>query len=163
MSKKPTPRKSEKDGQLQELKDTLQRLQAEFENFKKRNEKENQQFREYADARMIVELLPLLDSLEQAVQTIERTENFSREQALEGTKGLRQQFTSLLQSKGLEEIKAEGEKFDPEYHECLLKGNCQEKEDNTVLEELQKGYLFKGKVIRPAKVKINQKENEAKE
>jgi molecular chaperone GrpE len=165
MSKKPTAKKEkdERDGRLEELTDTLQRLQAEFENFKKRNERESQQFQEYANARLISEFLPLLDSFEQAVQLIQSSEKFSREQALEGTRNLQEQFTSLLREKGLEAIPAQGEKFNPDYHDCLLKESCDGKEDNLVLEELQKGYLFKGKVLRPAKVKINSIEMEKEE
>jgi molecular chaperone GrpE len=151
---------SEQEKKLNELTDDLQRLQAEFENFKKRNEKENQDFKEYANASLISEFLPLLDSLNQAVQAIENAEELSKEQALEGTRKLQEQLTSLLAQKGLEEIKTEGEKFNPEVHDCLLQENCDGKKDGIVLEELQKGYLLKGRLLRPAKVKVNSTEGE---
>ena len=152
----------EREVQLNDLTETLQRLQAEFENFKKRNEKENKNFQEFANASLISDFLPFLDSLENALQTIKKAESFPKEKAVEGTQKLFEQFQSLLQEKGLQEIKAVGKKFDPQFHECLMQENQVEKEDGVVLEELQKGYLFKGKVLRPAKVKINRIEKAEK-
>ena len=151
---------SEHEEKLKELTDDLQRLQAEFENFKKRNEKENQDFQEYANAALIAEFLPILDSFDQALNALEKAEGLSKEQAVEGTRKLQEQVTTLLAQKGLEEINAEGEKFNPSIHDCLLKEDCQGKEDGMVLEELQKGYLLKGKLLRPAKVKVNSTEGE---
>lgn len=154
--RKPSPQ----EDKLKELTNDLQRLQAEFENFKKRNEKENQSFKEYANASLIADFLPILDSFDQAVNALEKAENVSKEQALEGTRKLRQQLTSLLAQNGLQALKSKGEKFDPCLHDCLLQENCEGEADGVVLEEIQKGYLLKGRLLRPTKVKINSTEKE---
>ena len=134
-----------------ELTDTLKRLQAEFENFKKRIEKEKIEFVKYAHADIIANMLPVLDSFEIALKNTNDKEKF-----VEGVKMIYAQFYSILGAEGLTPIKAVGEKFDPYKHEVLMKEES-EKPEEAILEEFQKGYLLNGGVIRHSKVKISGK------
>ncbi len=136
---------------IAELTDTLQRLQAEFENYKKRFEKERQEFMKYANAELISELLPLLDSFELALKNAADNEKF-----IKGIEMIFAQFYSALEKKGLRPISALGQKFDPYKHEVLLREKS-EKDDDIVLQELQKGYMLNDKVLRHTKVKVSQK------
>ena len=141
----------EKTKKIEELTDTLKRLQAEFENFKKRTDKEKAEMINYANAEMIANLLPLLDTFEIAFKNTNDKEKF-----VEGMKMVYAQFHSLLEAEGLRPIKAVGEKFDPYRHEVLLKEKSEKPED-TIMEEFQKGYMLNDKVVRHSKVKISGK------
>ena len=141
----------EKDQKIAELTDTLKRLQAEFENFKKRNDKERVEFVKYAHADIISQLLPVLDSFELALKN-----TADKDKLIEGIKMIHAQLYSTLEALGLHPIKATGEKFDPYRHEVLMKQESDKPED-TILEEFQKGYMLNDKVIRHSKVKISGK------
>lgn len=147
----------DKTKQIEELTETLKRLQAEFENYKKRTEKEKEEFVRYAKAAMIAKLLPLLDTFEIALKNTTDHEKF-----VKGMEMVFAQFFSVLEAEGLRPIQAQGKKFDPYYHEVMLKQES-DKEEGIVLEELQKGYMFKDKVLRYSKVKVSEKISEEKE
>ncbi len=155
--KKDKPEKSDKEliEQLQkenkELIDHLQRLQAEFDNYRKRVEKEKCEFLAYANRELILSLLPLLDNFELALKNSKHTEDF-----VKGVELIYSQFFSLLENFGLKNIESEGQHFDPNLHEALLTEKS-DKPENTILEELQKGYMLNDKVLRTAKVKIAKK------
>lgn len=136
---------------VQEYKESLQRLQADFENSRKRLEKEKQEFLELAGLKVIEDFLPLIDSLYSAIQSAEKSRNEEMKIGLEKILG---QAKVILARNGVEEISAKG-KFDMRFHDCMLTESVEGKEDDEILEELQKGYLMHGKVIRPAKVKVN--------
>jgi len=138
-----------------ELKEALQRLQAEFENSRKRMEKEAQDFAKIANAGIVKELLPLIDSIEAAEKHLNEQEKVSKEDAIKGMETLKQQLETGLKLYGLEKIDCVGKKFDPMRDECVMQGKNEEQKDGIVLEELQKGYLLNGKVLRHAKVKVN--------
>jgi molecular chaperone GrpE len=152
-TKEKQQKKDEKQEKIEELTELVKRIQAEFENFKKREEKDREKFIEYSNAELIKDLLPVLDSIESA-------EKKAQEKEKKGIELIKKQLIQVLEKYGLKEIKAEGKKFNPEFHECLLQEHDKGKEDNIVLEELQKGYLLKDKVLRHAKVKINKSKNE---
>ncbi|MBN2067681.1 MAG: nucleotide exchange factor GrpE [Candidatus Diapherotrites archaeon] len=154
---KPAKKESEHK-QLLEMKETLQRVQAEFENYCKRTEKEKEQFKKQANSEIVKELLPLLDSMQAAEENLEKEEKCSKEGAAKGIELLKHQLLELLQKHGLQEIKCRGEKFDPMLHDAIAEGDEQGKEENTVLEEIQKGYMLNDKVLRHSKVKVNRKE-----
>ena len=141
----------QKNKTIEELTDTLKRLQAEFENYKKWNSKEKTEFIKYAHADVVAQLLPVLDSFEIALKSTSDKEKF-----IQGMKMIYAQFHSVLESEGLKPIKATGEKFDPYMHEVLMKEESDKPED-TVLEEFQKGYMLNDKVLRHSKVKISGK------
>lgn len=144
-------KKDPRDEKIAELTETLQRIQAEFENYKKRVDKETASFKEYAKAEFMKELLPILDSFELAIQNKEKKEDF-----IKGVELIYAQLFSLLEKEGLRKIEALGKKFDPYRHDVLLSEKT-DKEEDIVLEELQKGYMFKDKVLRHTKVKVSKK------
>jgi len=142
-------KEDKKDVKIKELTETLQRLQAEFENYKKRNEKECSDYKSYAQEQLIKQLLIIIDNFELALQNHNSPQEFSK-----GVELIYAQLFSLLEDKGLKVIKAKGEKFDPYKHEAMLTEESKKK-PNTVLEELQKGYTLNEKVIRHTKVKVS--------
>ncbi len=139
---------TEKD-QIKELTNTLQHLQAEFENFKKRVEREKEQYCKYANGQLLLHLLPIIDVFEEALK---RKEN--KDQFVKGIELIHQQLNKLLDEQGVRKIECEGNKFDPYYHEALMQEKTEGKKEGTILEELQPGYMLKDKVLRHAKVKV---------
>lgn len=138
--------KAERD----QLFDRLARLQAEFENYRKRSTREQQEFRDYALANAVTLLLPVLDSLELALKN-------SADQKSEihsGVELVRKQFADALVKLGLREIPAKGEPFDPQYHQAIEMVDSDKVPDHHVLEELQRGYKLKDRLIRPAMVRV---------
>jgi len=146
MKKEEATEKTEEQKKIEELTDTLKRLQAEFENYKKRIAKEKSELISCAEEELIKKLLPVLDSFEQALK------NSESKDFVKGMELIYAQLFSALKEEGLHSIESLGKKFDPYAHEVLMHENS-EKED-IVLEEFQKGYMLNGKVIRTAKVKI---------
>src|SRR3989344_2077317 len=132
-----------------EYKNDLQILQAEFENYKKRIEKEHQELAKFSNVHLIKKLLPLLDDFDQALNT--STANV--EDLKKGLQLLHLKFKKILEEEGLREMKTTNEKFDPHKHEVLLQ-EVSDKEPETIVEELQKGYFIHDKILRHAKVKI---------
>jgi molecular chaperone GrpE len=135
----------------------LRYLQADFDNYRKQFEKEKLNIIKLANENLIKELIIILDDFENALNLIENEKNN------EGLKLLHKKFFKTLENNGLKQIEALGKKFDPNFHEVLMK-EISEAEEGTILEEIQKGFMLQSKVIRPSKVKIsyNQggKENE---
>ena len=148
------PKKKTEKETIAELTESLQRLQAEFENYKKRVDKEKEEFVKYAKAELICKLLPLLDTFEIALKATKDNEKF-----IKGMEIVYAQLFSTLQSEGLRPIEALEKKFDPYLHEVMLKEKS-DKGEGVVLEELQKGYMLNGKVLRHSKVKISEKKED---
>jgi molecular chaperone GrpE len=140
----------DKDEKIKDLTESLQRLQAEFENYKKRIDKESRHTITFANANLIGQLLPMLDSFELALKHTDKQEDF-----VKGVELIFAQLFSILEKHGLRPIQACGRQFDPYYHEVLLQEACDR--DGEVLEELQKGYMLNDKVLRFSKVKIGKK------
>ena len=134
--------------QLEEYTDTLKRLQAEFENYMKRVERERDTMVKCASETVLKKLLSVVDDMDRALQTMKGEED------KEGMAMIYSNLKKLLEEEGIRPIKAVGEKFDPYKHEVILKVESEEPED-IVVEELQKGYMLKDKVIRTSKVKIS--------
>jgi molecular chaperone GrpE len=130
----------------------LKYQKAEFANYKRRAEKEKREFADYLISSFIAELLPIKDNLEVAV-THART-NEHPESLLKGVDMTVKQIEELFRREGLEEINAEGEQFDPFRHEVVSKEANETQPENTIIGVIRKGYVFRGKVIRPAIVKI---------
>ena len=153
--KKPKPAKATDKDELKkkidEYKDALQRSQAEFENYKKRVDKEKEEFVKYAKAESIAKILPILDTFEIALKNTKEHEKF-----VKGMEMTFAQLVSTLGAEGLKPIEALGKNFDPYLHDVMLKQKS-DKEDGIVLEELQKGYMFHDKVLRHSKVKVSEK------
>jgi molecular chaperone GrpE len=125
------------------------RAKAEFLNYKKEENKRNQEIARYTEEEIISEILPVLDNLEKAKENLSDQE---KNQHIKGFLQIERQLKNYLKEKGLKEIESVGEKFNPEYHEAIQV--VEGKEPNIVLEEVVKGYKLKGRVLRPAKVKV---------
>lgn len=130
----------------------LQRVKAEFENYKKRIIREQTQFLESASQELVKALLPLMDNLERALEAGSETEDYQDLAA--GVAMIYSQMREIFVKEGLGEINPEGEPFDPAYHEAVLALEHPEAPANTVVEVFRKGYQFKGKVLRPAAVTV---------
>jgi molecular chaperone GrpE len=144
-----------KDAQIAELTDTLKRLQAEFENYKKRIEKENAAHTRNAHVSLVKELLPVLDSFELALKN-DNCENPEISKYRKGLELIYSQLHSILEDYGLRPIDTKNQKFDPYKHEVLMVKESPEPED-TILQEFQKGYFLNENIIRHSKVMISKK------
>jgi molecular chaperone GrpE len=139
-------------GKEEEYLTSLQYLKADFENYKRRTEKEKQEFGNSLREYFLLDLLPIKDALEVAIGHAK--ENNNSEGLVKGVEMTVKQINELLKREGLEEIEAAGEHFDPFRHEVVAKEAVEDQPEDTVIDVLRKGYLFRGKVIRPAMVKI---------
>ncbi|MFA5096385.1 MAG: nucleotide exchange factor GrpE [Candidatus Omnitrophota bacterium] len=139
-----------------EFGDKCLRLQADFDNSRKRLEREKQDFVKFANEGIILELLNVLDDLERSVSLAE-THKEDLTAFLKGVEMILAHLYEMLKEYGLKPIEAEGKLFDPHYHEALLQVENKDLPEHTVVEELQKGYLLNERVIRTAKVKVSKR------
>jgi molecular chaperone GrpE len=137
--------KAERDSLL----DRLARAQAEFENARRRAAKEQQDFRDFATADAIKSLLPVIDSFERALQAKSDAADFRS-----GVELIYKQLQDALAKLGVRPVAAKGEQFDPHVHEAIEMVETTDAADHEVLEELQRGYKFKDRLLRPAMVKV---------
>jgi molecular chaperone GrpE len=135
--------------------DRLARLQAEFDNFRKRSVREQQEFREYALADSLKQLLPILDSLDRAT----KVEGVSAEDLRSGIELIDRQFHDVLTRLGVEPIGAAGQPFDPNMHQAIQMVETDEVPDHHVLDELQRGYRLHDRILRAAMVRVAQNPN----
>ncbi|WP_100010595.1 nucleotide exchange factor GrpE [Lentibacillus sediminis] len=135
-----------------ELEQRVLRVQAEFENFKKRTRKDKEAASKYKSQDLVNELLPAMDNLDRALK-METTEANSG--LVEGIRMVQNQLQDALKSQGVTEIEAVEKEFDPNLHHAVMQVEDETQESNMVVEELQKGYMLKDRVIRPAMVKVN--------
>ncbi|MGB6675689.1 MAG: nucleotide exchange factor GrpE [Terriglobales bacterium] len=153
----PSARASSESSEVQKLRverdtliDRLARLQAEFENARKRTAREQQDFREYAVTDAIKPLLPILDSFERALQTSAA----DRSEFRSGIELIYKQLQDALSKLGLRAIPAKGERFDPHLHEAIEMVDTTDAADHQILEELQRGYKLKDRLLRPSMVRV---------
>ncbi|MCG8485020.1 MAG: nucleotide exchange factor GrpE [Clostridia bacterium] len=136
-----------------ELNEKYMRLAADFQNFKRRTESEKKEVFSYANEKIMMDLLCVLDNFERAIGSIDD----SKEQNLsDGIRMIFKQFNEVLEKFGLKEIETEDLQFNPNYHHAVMKEPVENKESNIITETLQKGYLLNGKVIRPSMVKVSE-------
>ncbi|HEY6303768.1 MAG TPA: nucleotide exchange factor GrpE [Terriglobales bacterium] len=131
------------------LLDRLARLQAEFDNARKRAVREQQEFREFASVEVIKNFLPILDSFERALKADADSTDFRN-----GVELIYRQFQDALQKIGVQPIVAVGQPFDPRVHEAIEMVDSTEVPDHHVLDELQRGYKYKERLLRPAMVRV---------
>ncbi|MFH0924529.1 MAG: nucleotide exchange factor GrpE [bacterium] len=144
-----------KNNEVKEVYDRLVRLQAEFENYKKRMVKEKEDFSRYAQEKLVCNLLPVVDNLERAKEAAQKSENYQA--LLNGLDLVLTQFVDVLKKEGVECIKSCGEKFDPNKHEAIMQVESKEHQENIVVQELQKGYVLNDRVIRASMVAVAKK------
>ena len=129
-----------------EYLDALRRLKAEFENSRKRLERERSRILQAASERLVVELLPVLDNLDRALE--------AEGDVREGVLAIRDQLVDVLQSEGLVPVASDGQPFDPNVHEAVMGQPSEDHEEGTILQTFQRGYVLNGKPIRIAKVVV---------
>jgi molecular chaperone GrpE len=142
-----------KTQEAERLQERLLRLHAEFENYKKRMAREKTEFLKFAHEGLILEFLPILDNLERAVDS-GRAEAGSTP-VLEGIDMIVRLFRSVLEKAGVKAMQTLGRPFDPSFHQAVAQVESPEGDANLVVEEVQKGYLIEGRVLRPAMVKVS--------
>ncbi|MBN2795986.1 MAG: nucleotide exchange factor GrpE [Clostridia bacterium] len=134
-----------------ELNDKYVRLQAEFQNFKKRTEKEKAGLYKFANERLFVDLLPLMDNMERALESSESTSDG----IVEGLKMIKKSLDEIFKKNDVVAIEAIGQEFDPELHHAVMSDESDDHESEHVIEEFQKGYKLNDKVIRHSMVKVS--------
>ena len=143
---------AERDRLLEEKNDLMDRLlrrQAEFDNFRRRAERERADVLEYANTETVRSILPILDDFERALKIESAANEYTR-----GMEMIYQRLSDALKKLGVEPISAKGLKFDPHIHHAVEMSETDEVEDHTILEEYQRGYNFRGRLLRPAMVKV---------
>ncbi|HCZ1500604.1 TPA: nucleotide exchange factor GrpE [Staphylococcus aureus] len=150
--------KGQKINELQQLADENEekylRLYAEFENYKRRIQKENEINKTYQAQRVLTDILPAIDNIERALQIEGDDETFKSLQ--KGVQMVHESLINALKDNGLEVIKTEGEAFDPNIHQAVVQDDNPDFESGEITQELQKGYKLKDRVLRPSMVKVNQ-------
>jgi molecular chaperone GrpE len=141
----------EKNMMAEEYYDRLLRTQAEFDNYRKRMERELCEFKNYAHAQLIRDLLMIIDDFQNAIAA---QKNGPNEDVMKGFELIYKNLYGMLEKEGLNVIKATNEKFDPWKHEAVEMVPTTEHPDHTVIDVLQEGYMFKDRILRPAKVKV---------
>ncbi len=137
----------------EELLDQLKRKQADLENLRRIAKKEQAEAREYALHQFLCRLLPVVDNLERALESARSSENMPAGH-IEGLEMIHRQLMQILEQEGVSRIEAEGCQFDPNCHHAVLQDESSESEPGTVLEELQKGYRHRSRILRPSMVKV---------
>jgi molecular chaperone GrpE len=135
------------------LYDQLLRRQAEFENYRKRIERERGETYQRARAEILLEMLPIVDNFERALSSLEKGGG-DAEALRHGIELIHKQFNDALMKFGLEPVESVGQTFDPHVHEAVTTGPSEEHEENTVIEEFQRGYKLGDRLLRPARVKV---------
>lgn len=135
---------------LQEKDNRLKRLQADFENFRRRTSKEREEIGNVVTQELLKSLLPVVDNFDRAMAT----EQQDGEAFQKGVEMIYTQLGETLKNAGLEHIEVEGQPFDPNFHQAVMRVQNPDLDDDTIAQELQKGYMVKGKVIRPSMVQV---------
>ena len=142
----------EKDEKITELNNRLMRLQADFDNFRRRTQGEKEQLSGFVTAGVVGKFLKVLDNFERAEASAEKTADL--ESLLTGMKQIRRQFEEVFKELGVEEIVAQDAKFDPNLHEAVMRGQNPDMEDETIDMVFEKGYKIHDRVIRHSKVRV---------
>lgn len=139
--------------EAEESQTRLLRAQADFDNFRRRTQKEKEELGKYASMKLVTELIPVIDNFERAMATVPEgpeTESFAK-----GIQMIFRQLETVLGNEGLTAMETVGQPFNPEFHQAIMQVESDEHEEGIVVEEVQKGYMLKDKVLRPAMVKVS--------
>ena len=150
------PEVDPKDAKIEELQNRLLRLQADFENFRRRTNIEKEQLSTFVTANVVGKFLKVLDNFERAEASVEKGDNVDA--VVDGMKKIRRQFEDAFKDLKVEEIEAQNAKFDPNIHEAVMRGHNPELDDEIVDMVFEKGYKLGDKVIRHSKVRVNTNE-----
>src|SRR5688500_10424595 len=138
--------------QLEEEHNLYLRTLADFQNFRRRQEEENRQIRQIANRELILSLLPVIDNFERALNAAEQSRSY--EALIGGVALTLRQMQDFLKKNGVEAIDSVGQEFDPNFHEAVMRVEDSEHPENTVVEELQRGYSMNDRVLRPSMVTV---------
>ncbi|MCI8407675.1 MAG: nucleotide exchange factor GrpE [Lachnospiraceae bacterium] len=144
--------KDKKDLQIEELNDRLIRNMAEFDNFRKRSEKEKSQMFEIGAKDIIEKILPVIDNFERGLGTV--TEEEKESSFVQGIEQIYKQFITALEEAGVTAIEAVGQEFNPDFHNAVMYGEDENYGENIISDEFQKGYMYKDTVVRHSMVKV---------
>jgi molecular chaperone GrpE len=144
----------ELQAKLDETENKMLRAQADFDNFRRRSRLDLEAAQKYRAQSFVSEIIPALDNFERALQI--EADNDQTKSLLQGMNMVYNQLVQALQNEGVEPFNSVGEQFDPHLHQAVMQVEDENYESNTVVEELQKGYKLKDRIIRPAMVKVNQ-------
>ncbi len=150
--KKDKKEDNKKDEQIAELNDKLMRTMAEFDNFRKRSEREKTQMFEVGAKSIVEKILPVIDNFERGLGSVPEAEKGSA--FVQGMEQIYKQFLTSLESVGVTPIEAVGKEFDPNFHNAVMHAEDENYGENIVSEELQKGYMYKETVVRHSMVKV---------
>lgn len=139
--------------EAEEYQQRYLRAQADFDNFRRRTLKEKEELAKYASAKLVTALLPVLDNFERALATEQASSE--AESFIKGVDMIFRQLGQVLEQEGVKPMEAVGQPFNPEFHQAVMTVDTDEYEEGIVVEELQKGYMLKDKVLRPAMVKVS--------
>ncbi|WP_407083121.1 nucleotide exchange factor GrpE [Paenibacillus aurantius] len=139
--------------QVEEHQQRFLRAQADFDNFRRRSRQEKEDFAKYASAKVIEQLLPIVDNFERALTSSKETKDF--EALLKGLEMTARQLEQVLKNEGLQAMETVGQPFNPDFHQAIMQVESEEHGEGIVVEEVQKGYVLKDKVLRPAMVKVS--------
>ncbi len=143
----------DKEKTLKEYTNTLQRIQADFDNYTKRVKKEKEELEKYASAKLAAKILAVADDFD---RTVEAAKNIQNEEITQGMTMVQKHIQKILGEEGIKPINVKGAKFDPFMHEII---DLREGKDNTIIEEVQKGYTMHDKVLRTSKVIVGKQKN----
>jgi len=142
------------ENEISDLKDKLLRKAAEFENYKRRTENDQLNLLKYSAESFIIKLLPVVDDFERSIDHMDSAKDV--ESIKQGVSLIYNKLMKILSEQGVEKIEAVGKPFDVEYHEAMLQRKAENVEPHTVLDEIEKGYMYKDKVIRHSKVIVSE-------
>ncbi len=145
--------------ELQEMKDKYLRLYAEFENYKKKVQKDKEEFSKYCHESIVYELLPVIDHLEMALKHAGEGGSETADSLAQGVENTLREMNRTLEKFGVAAIEALNKEFDPAYHHAMSQIERSDMENNTVADEFRKGYLYKDKVLRPSLVAVSKKKD----
>jgi len=139
--------------QVEEQQQRFLRAQADFDNFRRRTMKEKEELGQYASMKLIEQLLPVVDNFERAIAATGANKDF--DSLAKGVEMIFKQLAQVLEQEGLKPMATVGEAFNPDFHQAIMQVESDEYEEGIVVEEVQKGYIMKEKVLRPAMVKVS--------
>ena len=137
---------------VEETQNAYLRIMADFDNFRKRQREETARLTSCAREELILKLLPMVDNFDRTLQAAEAEHSY--ESLVEGVTLTLKHIREMLEKEGLEPIEAVGQQFDPEFHDALMRVETDDYHDNTIIDEIEKGYTLNGKVLRPARVRV---------
>jgi molecular chaperone GrpE len=160
------PEKEQQPSSELELKakeniEQLLRLKADFENTKKRLKREKEEAIKFANEKLLMEVLPIVDNIDRAMASL--SEGHDPEKVKDGLKLAQEELHQILESHGVQVVQALGASFDPQFHEAVATVDSSEASEGTVVDEIQRGYLLNGRLIRPSRVRIAQKKQSRKQ